>query len=743
MTFSRLTAGLRAPSLRFAFLIPVIGTLALSSCGREEEARDASLTPEPWDAAVANATVDHDTLLSRLDAILRESDSLTRPATDTIGTEEDSLELPARIDRSRSAPPPPEPLPPVAVFPIPDYIPGRGLLPLTTPPVAMAAADGPALFFATEEGIMMWREGRPVERVHPHTVTSLQFNADGSTLLARSGDEVHLFGGPGWRRGRRLDVDLPPGHVAWGVEPETLMIFREYIQFSPDEERRIFLDISRLDLETGRLSSAGWTAGTRLAAAGTLPQAGMEWGHLWTPYRIDPIPAPLFRMDDGAVGPMLTGMDGVADIQPAADGEGNLFWIRTPRRGGAGGRAWWRNVNWPPRQEYQLTGRPTTNVAVTPDGEDLFFVTEGSESPWELRRATLRELEENRHRLEALRVEQARREELLAELEADLERDLLREDIGSHLRPGEHGPLLRAHPSPANIDAMGAALRHRLAESFGISLSPGGNAAARLDRVLGEAAGRLSEHPALIIAVASVYIDALPPGATWFLDRAATGTLSQDVSDTRHTDNLTFQGVLPFGVAREAISGRLSLAEAVREVRREGELPVYLLENLRGETLMALRLHQLAEDGFDAEVDTLGELMDLLESNPTPALALLAVEQGQWHRRDSLALRGALRLAESAPASAEALGLLGDVLSTLYLLEEALPVLEQAALLDPQRQDLHLALADCLLTLDRIDEARERYAIARIADTGDVIEEVIEGRLRLLEEIASEDGTEP
>lgn len=728
-----------SPGLLAALLLPLAAwaVLLLAACGTDRGATEDPPPPDPWAAAVTMATGDYEELRTRLDAILYDSTRLTVEETATIGAEEAPLKVPARIERKRAAAPPPEPLPPAAVFPAPDYVPGRRVLSLAEPPQAMAAADGPALFYAAQEGLMMWREGRPVERMFRHPLTSLQFSADGNTLLARSGDDVYLFGGPGWRREERLAVELPPGQVAWGPDPQTLMVFREYIQFSPAEERRIFLEVSRLDRETGRLSPAGWTASNRLAAAGTLPQAGLEWGHLWTPNRIDPLPAPLFRIDQGEVGPMLTGMDGMADIRPSADGEGNLFWIRTPKHESEVGRAWWRNIHWPAREEHQLTGRPASHVAVTPDGNSLFLVMEGTESPWELRHVRVAELRENRHRLDALRDEHARREQQLADLQADLERDLLRQQVGTTLRSTPHGPLLGAHPEPDEIRAMGEALRSRLREAFNIDLSNGETAASRLDRVLAETAGRLDEHPALILAVAAIFLESLPADAPWFLDAETTPTLSHDVTDTRHSDDLTFQGVLPFGVAREAISGRVKLAEAAREVIRTDDIPVYLLENLRMETLMALRLHHLKEDGFDAVNDTLGELMDLLDGEPTRALALLAVEQGQWHRREALALRGALRLAESAPTSADALGMLGDVLSTLYLLEEALPILEQAVLLDPQREDLHLALADCLLTLDRTDEARERYNIARVADRGDVIEEVIAGRMRLLEEIAA------
>jgi len=425
-------------------------------------------------------------------------------------------------------------------------------------------------------------------------------------------------------------------------------------------------------------------------------------------------------------------MDGSVDLGPSMDKDGNLFWIRTPRRYSHAARAWWKNIRREGATELQITARPTTHVAAAPGGGMLAFVTEGLESAWEVRLATLPELETNRAALATMASIQREVDEKIRQTARDMERALTAMPLGEGLRGTQVGAALFTIPEPADIHAMGEALRASLKERFNLTIGSGQGAASRLDAFLEESGGRLEEHPAMILAIAGVLVDALPVSAGWFLENATEGSLSMDVRESRFTDGLTYQALLPFGAAREALAGRLSLEQVVRETMRDQHLPVYLLENLRTETLMELRLHQLREDGFDVENDNLGKLMDLLEEAPSRALATMATEQGLWMRRESLAMFGASRLARFSPTSPDALFQLADALSMAYLLEEALPFFEQAVALEPQRVELRIGLADCLLTLDRVDEAEAEYTLCSIADVSRVYTDVIAGRLQAL-----------
>lgn len=712
--------------------------LLLAGCGSDFPPEPTG--PEPWENAVRYAVGSREVLDRELEEILRASLELTREVTTTIGEGNRAKEVPARKPHDAQVLPTTWSVTPPPLFPRPEYVPGRRLFTLPDPPIAFAVANGGVVFFSDGEALYRRSEGRQSTRILNGDVSHLQFNEDGSVLLAKVGEDILFLEGDDWGTIRTHPHEIPQGRVSWSTEPGQLLVVSDLVQFAATEERRIFLDLYIHDLETGATRGARWADSHRLAAVGTLPPLAMTWGHLWRGYQINPIPAPLFLIEEGHLGGMITGMDGVADISPSANRDGHLFWIRTPRHGAHVGRAWWRGPGEGAEgKELQLTGRPTTHISTAPAGDHVAFVLEGGEGFWEVRMTTINELEAHRPALERLRTVHRGVEEKIRDLSRGLERDLLALDIGDSLRPSEFGTFLLDIPSPGEVDQMGEALRKRLVDNLGVNLGSGQGAASRLDMVLREAMGRLPEHPAIIMGVSSVLVDALPAGSQWYLDNATTGSLSVDVRDTLHSDDLTYQALLPFGVAREAIAGRLSLEQTTREVLGKGNLPIYLVENFRTDTLLNLRLYQLREDGFDAEKDNLGDLMDLLRDSDTPALAQMAVEQGLWMRREALALLGGLRLARGAPTNPEALFQLGEALSLLYLLEEALPFFQLAVELDPRRVDYRVALADCHLTLDEIDEAREQYTLANLADDAGIYREIIGARLetlRLIEEEA-------
>lgn len=715
--------------------------LLLAGCGERDAPTAAE--PEPWEGAVAYAVGSREALDRELEEIYRATMEMTRSTTARIGEGSDAIEVPARKPHDEQALPATWSVAPPPLFPRPEYIPGRRLFTLPSPPTAFALGDGGVVFYGDEDGLHRREEGRAARTILDGDVTFLQFNADGTVLLAKVGENVVFLDGPRFDTPREHPHELPSGRVFWGLEDGQLLVASELIQFTSTEERRIFLDLYIHDIDSGTTRSARWPESHRLARTGTIPQLDMVWGHLWRRYQVDPIPAPLFLISDGEVGGMITGMDGVADTQPTANRDGHLFWIRTPRHDSRSGRAWWRTPGeGSTAEETQVTGRPTSHVAAAPGGELMGYVTEGSEGHWEVRLVQISELESRRPALGRVRETHAGVEGKIRDFERALERDLPALDVGKSIQPSEFGVFLLDIPTVADIDTMGGALRTRLREHFDVSLGSGHGAASRLDMVLREMGGRISEHPALILGVSSVFVDSLPGDPTWYLDSATTGSLSVDVRDPRYTDGLTFQALLPFGIAREAIAGRLSLEEITREVLTDETLPVFLLENFRTDTLLDLRLYQLRLDGYDAEKDSLGDLMDLLRDDDTPALSHIAIEQGMWMRREALALLGSLKLARAAPTSAEAMFHLGEALSLLYLLEEARPFLEQAVALEPQRVDLRIALADCLLTLDLIGEASEQYTLARKADTAAVYHDVLNAREDVLRVIERERNDE-
>ncbi|MCC5876179.1 MAG: tetratricopeptide repeat protein [Candidatus Sumerlaeia bacterium] len=707
----------------------------LAGCGDREAIQPTE--PEPWEGAVAFAVGSKDALDKELGEILHASMELTRPVTATIGEGDQALEVPGRRPHDEQALPGTWSVTPPPLFPRPEYVPGRRLFTLTNPPGAFALGDGGVVFHGDGEGLYRRVEGRSSQRILDGEVTFLQFNAEATVLLAKVDEDVVFLDAPNFDTPRVHPHELPSGRVMWGVEDGELLVVSELIQFTSTEERRIFLDLYNHDISSGSTRAARWPDSHRLARTGTIPQLDMVWGHLWRRYQVDPIPAPLFLVTDGEIGGMVTGMDGMADVQPSANRDGHLFWIRTPRHESRAGRAWWRMPgDGASAEETQLTGRPTTHVAAAPGGGLVAYVTEGTEGHWEVRMVDISELESRRPALARMRETHVGVENKIKDFERALERDLLALEVGKSIKPSEFGTFLYEIPTVDEISAMGDALRTRAREQFGVTLGSGHGSSSRLDMILRETAGRIEEHPALILGVSSVLVDALPGEPVWYLDGATTGSLSVDVRDPRHTDGMTFQALLPFGIAREAIAGRFSLEEITREVLADEHLPVFLLENFRTDTLLDLRLHQLRLDGYNAETDNLGDLMDRLRDDDTPALAYMAVEQGMWMRREALALLGALKLARSAPTNAEAMFHLGEALSLLYLLEEARPFLEQAVALEPTRVDLRIALADCLLTLDLVEEAAGQYTLARLADTSAVYHDVLNGReevLRIIE----------
>jgi tetratricopeptide (TPR) repeat protein len=685
----------------------VLLAVALSSCDRGSGS--APPEEEPWRAALSPALPTRDAISDRVAAIL------ARPVTPT----------------PTAAPAPTEPPPPAEPF-------GRACRTLAAPPPALAITNAGAVLFGDGSATWYLAVDGSVRRLHDTTASVLQLDADGERLLLKHGSELVILTGPEFSRIERRTTLPVEGTAAW-LDAGHLLLARDHVVFTATERRRVVLDIYLYDLATGTAMPAPWADESPLAAIGTLPPLGIMWGHLVTPWRAEPMPAPILRLQDGIVAGIMTGRPRVADTHPTAARDGALLWVRTWRHGSTTGRAYWKPPGLGEDGAVELTTAPTHRAAVSPDGGWLVVAVQGRDGV-ELRRASRAEVDAQ---LDAARTRRAATEARAARyqaLEARLAARLAALPIGRSLLQADFGPVLADVPTPADCDLLADAL---LAELQALGLAEGADWPA-LEDALAEVAPFVDEHPALVLAVGGLYARALGPDATWLLDTATTGTLTADVSAVTLGDGLSHRVALPFGAAREILAGRRGLLRAAPSLAHAAGTPLFMAENYGEDTRRAVLDDLIARAGVDPLAMGEGPLVEYLaRPDAEPAVAMLAIRFGRIAGRPALRLAGAMALATAVPQSADALLDLGDALADSYLYEEAIPILERACIAAPESLDAHLALCDAHIVVGDLAAATALLDRARELDPGGTEAELIASRVDLLIELQKAKGAAP
>jgi tetratricopeptide (TPR) repeat protein len=258
-----------------------------------------------------------------------------------------------------------------------------------------------------------------------------------------------------------------------------------------------------------------------------------------------------------------------------------------------------------------------------------------------------------------------------------------------------------------------------------------------LDRVLDQIGDYLPEEDPLILAVGGLIAERFPESAWLF--QPDDVSLSIDVTTVMAGDGLTHELLLPFGAARERLAGRFRLTELTKHPTHK--LPTFLVDNLRSPVLEAVanRLAREAAIG-DRELSGTASYRTMLERYPdADPILLQAASSVARLRSDSLMqLIAAWGLVGWEPLSPEANGLLARAAYASCEPAEYERLLRLSCELAPEDQELRFLWADSLMILDRVDEAEEEYRRAVRLDKDGVLQNHLEGRLRMIEKLKGE-----
>ncbi len=705
---------------------------ALPGCNRDGADGDGGFDRDGLAAEVFGSRAE---LTSKLDQLMEKSEALTEASS--VALSPDAKGTVAWRPR-KMAPLPGESVP-VDVALLPDVPPPPGELMATLDeiPAALAVTDEGWLVYTDHGKVRLCEAEGKVSDLLSASATVLQLDGKGERLLAQDKDRVYVLSGKGFSE-RRLYDRHPPGRANWGEAPGELLFLADKIDFSATEKFRIEILAEGFDLESAAARPAGWEPLKRYCAIGTLPAAEMTWGHLSGHYQIDAMPAPLYLLDQGTPIAPLTTTRKAADVEPAADDQRNLFWIRTYRRGENSGRAFFRSGKSAPEDCLQITGQPTYRIAAAPEGPWFACCVAAKDGGYELWRGRKADIEGNRVTYSLYgEADEAIRARVSGVVD-DLRDAFLRMNPGGGLHETPFGYELNSVPKPEEMDRLADALEDSLGERLNLRLQPGIGALRQLDAVFDQAGSYVSEEPPMILALAAWQARALGTDAEWFLETASP-SIAVDYNDPTSTDDLSYTALSAFGVARERISHGMSLYQTAKDLRSQPLRPIYLAENFRAETVQGIIQKELRRSGSAAlttpSQDRFAAFQSLKENNNALNAAML--NAGRMTKDQRLALLAAWRLAMGNPTSGRAIGQLAGVLMDNYYSEEALRLYRQAVALAPKDADIRFAFADCLLSHDLLDEAEREYGNVRLADEGGTYTADLPGRLNLVAEMRS------
>lgn len=701
--------------------------LFLSSCGGEDRRGDVYTGPG---AAVAGS---EEALSARVTAIIEASTKATQESpyrsTDLFGR---TVELPGRARLAKPAVEVPATTPPDLYPGAPEPI-GTVAFLLEELPAALAVGNEGEIVYTENRRTMLWRIGGETVPLADRAADQLQFDATGERLLLQIQDEVVILAGSGWAD-RRTFRQHPPGTAWWAPERGQLFFTREILDFDASARNRVQMEIAYFDLASERTVPANWSVMGRYARVGTLPPIAGTWGVLTRPYMLDPVPGALYRIEEGTPVEPLTTTREEADIHPSADRQGRLFFIRTPRHRSGGGRAMYRQFDWPEGRAEQITLGPTHLVSAAPMGPWLAVVQGTKAEGYQVRMIDKERLSAEEARF---RVYTEKGDALSAsarEVEAALIRHLAARPEGRHVKESEFGPIYDAVPTQELVQDMANALRVALRVRFGIDEQNPLALLKQVDYLFDRIHASTSEHPAMIMALAGLFAEALPT-AKWSLDGAST-ELSVEVREIFRDGDPAGTLVLPFGAARERIALQISLSEIAAALNAEDRQPVYLVENFGGETNHHVATAEWRDAGLPQSMGTLAEVDSALEREDLSPQVLQRIHQlARQHKEPEMAIKAALQLAERYPDRPAVLRALAATFMESYHTREALAVFEQAALLDPADAGTRFRIGDALIALDRLKEAREAFETAALLPGGDSYADEIAGRLSLIADL--------
>ncbi len=625
---------------------------------------------------------------------------------------------------------------------VPDIPPaGEVLHETAVAPTALAAADDGTVFLATDRVLRIRGTDAP-ETVLDLTSNYLLWDAEGERLAVSAEGEAFLLHGEDYAERTELGA-VPTGPMAWDLGGAKLLFFRDHMLLDAEELDRIFLEGSELNLETGELEETGFAPFRRYAAVGTLPTAGIVWGHLRQSHQIDPVPAPLVHIEDGAPVGLITQTTEAADIAPTASATGDLAWVRTHRMGAASTRAYLGRLDGEERP-LLLSPAPALHVALSPGGEWGALVTEEKTGSYTVRRFAVEEV-------------RARRDEFARLAEADRRFAGHATTIGARLRDAyaslpevrtaeEEGTQhFAGEVSPSSIQRMQRALAQAMQRTLGLELDVSPASLAELDAFLDFAAPHLPEEdPAWIAALGFHFGTVLKEEreGRWLTERWSGG-LSTQVAEDFGTDELTYAIACPLATARMVLAGETTFRESwARMTSEQRGLPFYLADSLSEEAIDAIELLEFERSGLPPEAVRMGRLRNLLWEGEglTPAACLFASRVGQNYDSQELRVLGAWRLAQIDPARPAALEALARALADAYETELAGEVYELLLEFSPGDVGPRIEYADLLATLGRFDEASAQYHAAAHYDETDAFAHDLQERLELVERLRADES---
>jgi len=576
----------------------------------------------------------------------------------------------------------------------------------------------------------------------PNPVNALHWNADGTAFIATSEGVGLKFPWPpesdtaGENIGNR-----PTRRVYFNPSGEGVLLAEDLVDFGATTPTLVAWNLSE---HTGEGSSDPLARALPLSTIGTFPQLNLMWGHKRQDWRLFPDEAPIYSLNAmfEATTP-LTNPGTDVDIRPQAARDGRLWFIRAPRQifsdtGGMGiapnARAW--TVELDGNSETMATAEPTLDVAVSPDGSRVAFLV--------AREGELLAVVNERDIILAndLATQRTASEDFrsrMLRVAEGVEAAFLLTAMGrAELEDTPLGPIPTVAPTVAGVSQLSATLRQQLEEQFEIVLDEGVAKLGVIDGLLAEGDGLWNESPAIVVALAGVYAEALreenPDSIEWYLDLAqpdlsygldtATffpGNLVLGAEDTTRPVRVRVTGIAqmhsPFYVARERLAGRMALDVAAREVIGNRARPILLVENFDAGNLNVALATYAQRAGLDLtgeDMESFARVAALDKENTLANLAVFLVARQQ--RLPELTLAAALNLAETINWSADTLLLTVEPLMWIGQHERAIEIAELAARNDPANPEVLFDVALAHYDDLNFDKAEEFIALAEEAD---------------------------
>jgi len=606
-------------------------------------------------------------------------------------------------------------------------------------------------------------------------------------------------------------------YAAWNPRGDKVVCILEYLHFGspvprlgmPDSESEGAAAAAAESPEAIRIEAAEWNPATGAVEPLREPPLGsMAWvagdttsgrwiGLAKAPGQFDPFPAALLAWNaearawapasaagewtDAAPSSALVAVRGSGTKGGEENGAVRSVWIRRQRPRRQAGRPWmqasaasggekraWEKLG--ARGAIPLSENDIERIAVSPGGEWLAFSMPASgaagESKYKLQIAPAEEVGR-----EAAHLNLAARETERRAAEAQFVESLLAPWKSACLAPAGQGPL--APESAKALRALDAAFADAARKAFGINPDHTLASLAELDDCLDHCGSALDGEEAaeaVSAALGAYYGETLAQaaGAQWELtswppDVAAP---EQDISST---DDFLYTLHAPFSAAARAVSERMSLAEAARQLATEWPRPIFLVNRPATDSNEVLR--RLLGDAANAPemqpnpAPDITKTVSEAEANAAIRAWLDSFPQNQWvilgallepnAGRGDKAAKGAQEsgnrkgnaakaaaghtplwmlaaaLAHRRPESPRAFVLLGQTFGAAEQTRHALAAHLQAARMDPASAEFAVAVARAALDDAQFDLAAQWFLAARRLDADgrwrDVINAALEG----------------